>query len=864
MKKLTRSLAFAAIICVLSCFTAPVLAQTATVDVDDPDEIGTDEILNAQLWEYMKGASYASAKAYISAVKARNGGIAHQPAEVTLPSGWKASPAGAQVDVGRLPGAAAAFNGSLVVLNNGYYSNGVEDPVATVIGPNGSVTGSIKFPSLFPSETVGIDGVLYVSGGLSKQVFAVDSHFKLGRKYDIGGFVSGVTPLDAMHLAVLSLVTAGTGQEYTSGLFGKGTLSILNTDTGKIERSVTVGYFPYAVTSAAGKLYVTLLGEDRVVVIDPASLKTLRMIDVGRKPQNLCLGSNNRLYVCNTGSDSLSVIDTSQDIAISRIDLGRGHTHTGAAPISVAYDGAGGRLFVALANANAVAVVDEDRAVRIGEIPTAWYPTAALIDGAKLVYLSGKGIRPRRPNPGGAYVLTLLNGTVGSVPLSDVSRRLHEWTETVAKSSPVALQVRGDLPKVKHIFYIVRENRTYDQVLGDLGRGNGDAHLTLFGQKITPNGHRLAEQFVTLDNYYADGEISVLGHSFTTSGYASPFLEWLGNAAYSGRYPGYPFGMVPSATSPFYLWDALDAKGADYKIYGENYYLYTRAYDILKRTVGADSEVARKFYAKMMTLSSAVDRGNAFYKFAAPYAAHAGTTVESSHLLEDKMFVTEFSKFLCGDDSLAALIQKRYAVKRQFAAYLTHYPFNYRSWDLAVSDLERIKVWKADFERLVKAGTVPALEYLWLPNDHTGGIKPGLPKPDELVAQNDAALGLLVETLSHSSIWKDSLVLVTEDDAQAGPDHVDATRTVALAAGPGVRRNAVVSDRYDQISLIRTIGMLLGLKPLSQNDALAAPMFSIFTNHDDLSNYTAVASDKLIPADAERFHNLQSAESTVH
>jgi hypothetical protein len=190
------------------------------------------------------------------------------------------------------------------------------------------------------------------------------------------------------------------------------------------------------------------------------------------------------------------------------------------------------------------------------------------------------------------------------------------------------------------------------------------------------------------------------------------------------------------------------------------------------------------------------------------------------------------------------------------AEYLYRYPSNYRSWDLSYSDLDRVRAWKADFEKQVQLGRVAALHYIWLPNDHTGGTDKKYLKPDELIAQNDAALGLIVETIARSPIWKESLVLVTEDDAQNGPDHVDATRTVGLAAGPYVKRGALVGDRYDQLSMLRTIEMLLGLSPLNLNDKMAVPMFNIFTESPDLSYTPIQPSSHLTDADRRLYEGL--------
>jgi hypothetical protein len=431
---------------------------------------------------------------------------------------------------------------------------------------------------------------------------------------------------------------------------------------------------------------------------------------------------------------------------------------------------------------------------------------------------------------------------------------LAEWTHQVAEGSPLYSPSKGVKLPIRHIFYIVRENRTYDQVLGDLPKGNGDPNLVLFGRDVTPNAHQLVEQFVTLDNYYADAEVSVLGHSFTTSGYASPFLEWLGNESYSGRYKSYPYGSVPSVTSPTYLWDALDARHIDYRIYGENYYLYTRGFAVVNAEFGPDSEMAKRFYAQMMSLATQTDRGRAFYKFASSYYGKANTPEAAYDLLGDTTFAGQLSTFLCGDDTLATALAQRPELRRKFAEYLYRYPSNYRSWDLKYSDLDRFQAWRTDFEQQIKQGHVAQLQYLWLPNDHTGGAGANPLLPEQLVAENDAALGRIVQTIAKSPVWKDSLILITEDDAQNGPDHVDATRTVGLAIGPYVKRGAVVSDRYDQLSLLRTIEVVLGLDPLNRNDALAVPMLSIFS---EKPNYTVPlppkASPNLTDKDQKRF-----------
>jgi YVTN family beta-propeller protein len=820
------------------------------------DRAEDEEDLNRELWEYIKGTPYESALSYVAAAQAR--AQTARVAEAALPTGWKIAPAGRQVELGRLPYEAVPFAGRLVVLNTGYYTREPQE-LSIVDTSTARVEKTVKLNSLFPSAAVGPGGDLYVSGGFDSKVFRIDRQFNVAREYAVAGYAAGVARVDDRRLAVLYL--AGKDEK---GNYIAGRLAILDAESGKVERDAEVGYFPYSVRFIGGKLYVAMLGENVLRVFD-TQLKQLKEIPTGRRPQEMC-SDGRTLYVVSTDSDELTVVDTARDRATATIRTNRFDSPFGTTPTSCAV--AGRRVYVTLAGMNAVAVFDKETRRQVGLVPAGWYPTKAVVEGSDLLILNAKGVRPRKPNPRGPhpvegrggpdYVLTLLKGSLSILPTADISAaRASSWTQQVLAGAPDFDARRGFKLPISHVFYIVKENRSYDQVLGDLGHGDGDPSLTLFGRDITPNHHALSEAFVTLDDFYADGEISVLGHSFTTSGYASPFLEWLGNAAYSGRYRGYPFGMVPSVTSPAYLWDALDDAHVDYRIYGENYYLYTRAYRIITETVGARSELARKFYARTMSLASETDRGRIFYNFAKPYAGRADTGTDATALLSDAKFTGDLSNFLVGDDTLARALSANATLRRRFAEYLTRYAFDYRSWDLTHSDLDRFAAWRTDFERRVKAGTLPRFNYLWLPNDHTNGGDTKIRSPQQFVAQNDAALGLIVETISRSAVWRDSLILVEEDDAQNGPDHVDATRIVALAAGPYVKRGALVHDRYDQLSALRTVELLLGLRPMNLNDRMAVPMFSVFNSRPDTTVYTAPQpSASLSDADRARYKEL--------
>ncbi|HEX3558895.1 MAG TPA: bifunctional YncE family protein/alkaline phosphatase family protein [Pyrinomonadaceae bacterium] len=827
---------------------------------DNFDRAEDEEDLNRELWEYVKGTPYEGALKYVAQAQAR----ASREEVAELPNGWRIAPAGRQVEVGRLPYEAVPFNGRLVVLNAGYYTREAQE-ISVVDAASGQVVKTLRpkpspgIPgSLFPSAAVGADGDLYVSGGFDEKVFRINRQFEIAREYKVAGFAAGLTAVDEHHIAVLYLAAKDEKGTYVAGR-----IALLNTDDGKIERESDAGYFPYSVRFVNGKLYVAVLGENRLRVFD-ARLGPVKELEVGRRPQEMCVDGS-RLYVVNTDSDELSVVDTTRDAVVATARVSRPGSRFGATPTSCAV--AGGRVYVSLAGLNAVAVLERDTWRQLGLVPVGWYPTKVLAGGNELLVLSAKGIRARRPNPNGPqpitggggpdYVLTLLKGSLSIISAGEVESKRDAWAKQVAAGTPTFDARRGFKLPIRYVFYIIKENRTFDQVLGDLGRGDDDPSLVLFGRDVTPNQHALAEQFVTLDHFYADGEISVLGHSFTTSGYASPFLEWVGNAAYSGRYKGYPFGMVPSVTSPTYLWDALDDARVSYRVYGENYYLYTRAYRIITETFGAESELARKFYAQTMRLSSDVDRGRIFYDFAHTYAGRADTPAEALRLLSDARFTGALSNFLVGDDGLARALGADAGLRGRFAEYLSRYAFDYRSWDLNYSDLDRFAAWRADFERQLRAGRLGRLNYLWLPNDHTNGSDTKIRTPQQFVAQNDAALGLIVETISHSSIWNQSLIIVEEDDAQNGPDHVDATRTLAFVVGPHVSRGSIVRDRFDQLSALRTVELLLGLDPLNLSDRVAVPMFAVFDPHPDAAPYTPTApSATLSDADRARYQTL--------
>jgi hypothetical protein len=417
-----------------------------------------------------------------------------------------------------------------------------------------------------------------------------------------------------------------------------------------------------------------------------------------------------------------------------------------------------------------------------GFIPTGWYPTGVLFsrDGSNIFVLSGKGLtslaNPRGPQPGiptadpGQYSGSMLQGSLSIVPVPDAAT-LARYTRTVYSVTPYSDATRlapagaptaspiprrvGAASPIAHVFYVIRENRTYDQILGDLDRGNGDPSLALFGEDVTPNAHALARQFVTLDNFYVDAEVSYDGHAFSTGAYATDFVEkiWPTNyasrgAVYLSEGGGQMRTQYGNVTAPIngYIWDAC---------------------------------------------------------------VRAGKTVRS------------YGEFVALDPATGKM-------KATVPGLEGHVHPSYPPFDLKVRDSNRVDIWLEEFDQLDKAGTLPALSIIRLPTDHTSGTSVGAPTPRAMIADNDLALGRIIEAISKSRAWKTSAVFVLEDDAQNGPDHVDAHRSPAFVASPFARRGAVDHTLYTTSGVLRTMELILGLPPMSQYDASATPLYGAF------------------------------------
>jgi len=466
----------------------------------------------------------------------------------------------------------------------------------------------------------------------------------------------------------------------------------------------------------------------------------------------------------------------------------------------------------------------------IGRLPTAAYPTDVKVTPqGKLIWVAGKGLGAG-PNPDyvfdgdkqafgmvtspyGTYVLDKLLGRVGVLaspsdvqaramtPAADSQARPSN-AQSAPSGSPVVGPGGGPSDKIKHVFYIVRENRTYDQVFGSDPRGDGSPARELFDDNgvggpaagITPNAHKLVKSFPLLDHTYADSEVSVDGHVITAGAYATDYVQKAIAANYAGRGRAFDFGIFPVTFPPkAFIFDQAVRQGISFRNYGEQ---------------GAGNSPAgndgRPTFGQVVANTDSSYPGNLQIGCTAP-AGPVGNLAT------------------CTQDS-----------------------GTYGGTGTKIGSTSRVDTFVPQLTAQAAAGNVPAFNYLLLPNDHTNGTTPNAYTPQALVADNDLALGQIVDAISHSSVWDSSAIFVVEDDSQDGADHVDAHRMPAFVISPWAKRGAVVSTRYDQYSVLRTMGLIMGMKPLSLNDALATPMYDAFANTSDPAGtrYTAVKPDQ--------------------
>lgn len=510
--------------------------------------------------------------------------------------------------------------------------------------------------------------------------------------------------------------------------------------------------------------------------------------------------SGNRLYVANSNSDSISVIDTAANRLVRHIALHPfDRTVAGIAPTALALSADAERLFVACGGINAIAQIRLPDGELEGLIPTAWYPNSLTLspDGQLLavgtLLGAGSGWRdePRQrfvhsyrgsvaviPLPGEAQLASYTRATAENNHLPFGSARQAE-RRPAPQPIPIPTQA-GDPSLIEHVVYIIKENRTYDQVFGDMPKGNGDPSLVMFGEKVTPNHHRLADRYVLLDNFYATGGNSADGHQWLTQANEVSYALWPG---YAGR--SYPFdGSDPIAYSASgFLWDHAIARGKTVRVYGE--------------------------YAPRLSEAEPRDRLG---------------------LLKEWEQGADFASRWTASSPIPSL--ERVLVK------------NYPSYTNAIPDVVRASILIRDIRRWEQEGKMPNLVIAQLPCDHTFGTRPGTSTPAAMVADNDLAVGRIVEALTATQFWKKMAIFVVEDDAQNGVDHVDGHRTVALVVSPYARRDYVDSTFYSDQSMLKTIELILGLPAMTLFDLIATEMRASFTDEPDFTPYKAVRPEQ--------------------
>jgi YVTN family beta-propeller protein len=566
--------------------------------------------------------------------------------------------------------------------------------------------------------------------------------------------------------------------------------------------------------------------EGSVSVIDLASGKRVAEAVTGLHASALALSPDGRHVVCaNAGSDTLSVIETRTDTVIETIGAKPSPAELfGAQPNALAFDLSGRTLYVANGTQNAVAVVSfdpMDRASKLqGLIPVGWFPGALAFDASRRILhvanIKGHAALPGRSDEEAAvrgavgFNVYQYSGSLSLVPVPDEAA-LPALTATVWRNlrrdriAQALLPPRPDQPAravperigepslIKHVVYVIKENRTYDQVLGDVAAGNGDPRLCLFGERITPNQHKLVREFVLLDNTYCSGILSADGHQWSTTAIGTDYLE----RSFAGWPRSYPDGMGEDeadalAYSPAgFLWDNALGHGVTVRNYGE---------------------------------------------FMAPAARWRDPSKKGS-----PDFLASYRTWRREGDEVVFASEPMIETIRPFS------PTAYVGWELTVPDQYRSDFILAELSDFVARGVFPQLTIVCLPNDHTSGTTEGAPTPAAQVADNDLALGRIVEALSHSPFWPQMSIFAIEDDPQDGFDHVSGYRTTAYVASPYARRGRVVSTQYNTTSLVRTLEQILGLPPMNQIDASAVPMWDAFTDTPDLEPFDAAPAN--VPLD---------------
>ena len=711
--------------------------------------------------------------------------------KVLLPNGWSLSPVGRALPLGDLPLniQISPSKKLMAVSNNGQSKHSIQliDPVSEKIlheQPIGKAWYGLKFSAdekkLYASGAN--DNIILVYPIIDKKLGAADT-IVLGKAWPrekIGP--TGIEIDDSGNR--LYVVTKENSSLYIFDLNSK-----------KLLNKVDLGSEAYdcLLSNDKTKLYISLWGADKLAIFDLKAQKIISEIQTESHPNEIIQSKSGKfIFVANANDNSVSVINAKTGLVIEVISTSMYPTKlTGSTTNGLALSEDEKTLYVANADNNCLAVFNVStpgKSTSMGFIPTGWYPTNVRVAGKKIFVSNGKGFtslaNPDGPQPikktddSGVhlgisaqkevqYIGSLFKGTLSIIDVP-TNLQLEAYTKQVYNNTPFNKQteqisrglennpvpnVQGGKSPIKYVFYVIKENRTYDQVFGDIKKGNGDSTLCIFPEKVTPNHHALANEFVLLDNFYVDSEVSADGHDWSMAAYATDYTEKTWPTSYGNRGGTYDYEGNRKIARPRdgYIWDYAKRAGISYRSYGE-------------------------------------------------FVKNDGPRINS---------------------------------------LIGHAAINFPSYNLNIKDVDRISAFKADFDSLLAINSVAKFNTIRLGNDHTNGQKIGRLTPTAYVADNDLALGLLVEHISNSSIWSESAIFVLEDDAQNGPDHVDAHRSPAFVISPYVKRNSLNSNMYSTSGMLRTMELILGLPPMSQYDAAAVPMSACFTNTPDLRPYVA-------------------------
>lgn len=680
-------------------------------------------------------------------------------------------------------------NGSIKVFAAG--DDGAIQPSHTIALPDANAPRrKPEIPSGLALSTD--DARLYVCGNLSNRLFEIDTTTgAVLRSWDVG-----MAPYDVVLVGEKAFVSNWAGRRP-----GPGDL------TGPAGRGTEVRVDPVRHIASEGSV--------SVIHLDEGSVSTELL--TGLHASALAVSPDGKFVVCaNAGSDHLSIIDVEQETVIETAWAKHKPSELfGASPNALAFDESGETLYVANGTQNAVAVFhfdpeDKGDTKLQGLIPAGWFPGAVVFDRHRkalcVANIKGLPLAPKQQADGSkGFNSHHYHGSVSLMPIPN-ELDLAKLSERAAKNvrrgaiAQAALPARKNQPPravperigepslIKHVVYVIKENRTYDQIFGALPRGRGHADLCVFGEDVTPNQHKIVNEFVLLDNTYCAGILSADGHQWSTTAFSTDYME----KSFAGFPRSYPDGMgVDEADAIAYspagfLWDNAVAHKKSIRNYGE-------------------------FMAPQVRWRDETKKGTP--DFLACYRTWKG-------------------------DSNEVIFQSEPSIE----SIRPYSPTDYVGWEMSVPDQYRADFILRELKEFEEKGEFPNLVIVCLPNDHTSGTKPGCPTPAACMADNDLAFGRIVEALSHSRFWKEMAIFAIEDDPQAGWDHVSGYRTTAFCISPYAKRKQVVSTQYNTTSMIRTMEQILGLPPMNQFDASATPMFDCFTDEPDFTPFDSVAN----------------------